>query len=95
MDEDSNLAAEIQQAWELNLIEFLSTDIELGLVMLKTCGRIENPLDRKKLLDSVKVILNTVALFENRISIPAVAAEFRRQANYLQQRLSDIAGIIQ
>ena len=76
------------------MVEFLLTDLGLGLAMLDSHNLRKNPVDRKRLIENVKVVLKTVARFESRISNPAVAGEIRRHADHLQGRLTEIEGTV-
>jgi hypothetical protein len=92
MTEYDDVVAELQAVWEQNLVEFLQADLELGVAMLHTAKVTGTPSIRRKLLANVRMVIETVARFEARISNDATLGIIRDQANQLERALVLVDG---
>lgn len=92
MADYDEVVAELQSVWEQNLVEFLQADLELGVAMLHTAKGTGNPTIRRRLLGNVKMVIDTVARFEGRISNAAILEIIRDQADHLQRALVLVDG---
>jgi hypothetical protein len=92
MTEYDDVVAELQAVWEQNLVEFLQADLELGVTMLHTAKVTGTPSIRRKLLANVRMVIETVARFEARISNDATLGIIRDQANQLERALVLVDG---
>ena len=75
--------SELRRQTQENLITFLRTDAKLASPFCKIAESTEDPEHRAKLLRDVKMAVNAIRYFGERITDPAICAELNNEADRL------------
>ena len=80
--------AELHQRSQDNLINFLSTEVELARTLCKMAEASRDQYDRDRRLDSIRKVIEAIRHFEGRIADTSIRKNLDREASKLEAFLS-------
>jgi hypothetical protein len=80
--------AELQEQGQSHLVDFLSTDLDLGFTLCGMLGNTPTEAHQRQLTKDTKAVLDTVRRFAPRLMDSAARADLEKRAKSLEDHLA-------